>query len=143
MLINPLGIIAALATFLGVWFGHVAVRKIEFVSQTIWLPTLVFAALGLATEYCSLITDNRPLSAFFGILGITLLWDALEFTRQQKRIKKGHAPANPQNPRHAAILREFPSATQLNLLKREPAQNLYRQERNPAKKRGASEHKVY
>ena len=29
MPITPLGISAALATFFGVWLGHVAVRKIE------------------------------------------------------------------------------------------------------------------
>ena len=121
MFINPLGIAAALTTFLGIWLGHVAVRRIEFISPTIWLPTLVFVALGLATEYCSLITDNLPLSAAFGILGLTLLWDALEFTRQQKRIQKGHAPANPQNPRHAAILKTSSAATESDLLKRDPS----------------------
>ena len=55
------------------------------------------------------------------ILGITLLWDALEFTRQQKRVKKGHAPANPHNPRHAKILAEHPTATTLDLLKHLPS----------------------
>lgn len=118
---NLVGLAAALATFFGVWLGHVAVRKIEFVSPTIWLPTLIFAAMGLVTEYCSLTTDNLPLSAALGILGITLLWDALEFTRQQKRIRKGHAPANPNNPRHAKILAECSAAITVDLLKREPS----------------------
>jgi hypothetical protein len=118
---NWVGLVAAAATFFGVWCGHVAVRKIEFVSPTIWLPTLIFAVMGLATEYCSLITDNSPLSAALGILGITLLWDALEFTRQQKRVKKGHAPANPHNPRHTRILAEYPAATTADPLKRVPA----------------------
>jgi len=71
-------------------------------------------------EYLSLSTAHRPLSTIFGILGITLLFDALEFTRQQKRVKKGHAPANPNNPRHAKILAEHSSATTFDLLKREP-----------------------
>ncbi len=100
--------------------GLVAVRKIEFISPTIWLPTIIFAASGLITGYCSLITVHRPLSTVFGILGITLLFDAIEFTRQQNRIKKGHAPANPNNPRHAKILAEHSSATTLDLLKRDP-----------------------
>lgn len=117
---NWVGLAAAAATFFGVWLGHVAVRKIEFVSPTIWLPTTIFVAMGLVTEYCSLTTNNLPLSAFLGILGITLLWDALEFTRQQKRIQKGHAPANPNNPRHAKILVECPTAITVDLLKREP-----------------------
>ncbi|MDP1624411.1 MAG: DUF4491 family protein [bacterium] len=118
---NFIGLVAAITAFLSIWFGHVAVRKIESVSPTTWLPTIAFIALGLFTEYCSLMTDNLSLSTAFGIFGITLLWDALEFTRQQNRIKKGHAPANPNNPRHASILADANfHATTLDLLKREP-----------------------
>jgi hypothetical protein len=118
---NPLGLVAALTAFFSIWFGHVAVRKIEFVSPTIWIPTTIFATLGLIVEFLSLSTANRPLSIAFGILGITLLFDALEFTRQQRRIRKGHAPANPKNPRHAFILTNANfHATTLDLLKREP-----------------------
>ncbi len=121
MEINTLGLVAAITAFLTIWFGHVAVRKIEFISPTIWLPTILFTALGLLTEYCSLITDNLSLKTALGIAGITLLWDAFEFTRQQKRIRKGHAPANPNNPRHAKILADPNShATTQDLLKREP-----------------------
>jgi hypothetical protein len=118
---NFIGMVAALTAFFSIWFGHVAVRKIEFISPTIWIPTTIFATLGLIVEFLSLLTVNRPLSTAFGILGITLLFDALEFTRQQNRIKKGHAPANPNNPRHALILAD-PNfrATALDLLKREP-----------------------
>lgn len=118
---NWLGVVAALAAFLSIWAGHVAVRKIEFSSRTIWLPTLTFAVSGVIVEFISLSTRNRLLSAALGIFGITLLWDALEFTRQQNRIKKGHAPANPNNPRHASILEDANfHATTLDLLKREP-----------------------
>ena len=119
-MINSIGLIAALTAFFSIWFGHVAVRKIEFISPTIWLPTIIFAALGLLAEFLSLSTFHRPLSTPLGILGITLLFDALEFTRQQRRVKKGHAPANPDNPRHVKILAAHPSATTLDLLKREP-----------------------
>ena len=117
---NFLGLGAALSTFLGIWFGHVAVRKIESIAPTIWPPMAVFAIAGLLSEWISLITSNLLLSAASGILGFTLLWDALEFTRQQNRIKKGHAPANPDNPRHARVLRENHAATTLDLLKRDP-----------------------
>jgi len=118
---NTLGLVAAITAFLTIWFGHVAVRKIEFVSPTIWLPTIIFVTLGLITEYWSLVADDLSLKTSLGILGITLLFDALEFTRQQHRIKRGHAPANPNNPRHAKILAEpNPHATTLDLLKRDP-----------------------
>ena len=120
MELNIIGFVAAVSTFLGVWFGHVAVRKIEAISPTIWLPTTSFALLGAGFEWFSVSTSNPLLSAASGILGFTFLWDALEFTRQQNRIKKGHAPANPNNPRHERLLHQYSSATTLDLLKRDP-----------------------
>ena len=120
MELNAIGFAAAASTFLGVWFGHVAVRKIESISTTIWLPTVMFAMLGIVLEGISLFTSNLSLSTTTGILGFTFLWDALEFTRQQNRIKKGHAPANPNNPRHARLIREYSAAITLDLLKRDP-----------------------
>jgi len=120
MELNTIGLVAAVSTFLGVWFGHVAVRKIESISPSIWLPTTIFAVTGLVFLWISLSMSNLPLSTVSGILGFTFLWDALEFTRQQNRIKKGHAPANPDNPRHRRFLREYPSVITLDLLKRDP-----------------------
>ena len=120
MQFNTLGLAAAVTAFLSIWIGHVAVRKIEFKARTIWLPTLLFGSAGLVLEYASTLAANRVLGAVLGILGITLLWDALEMTRQQRRIRKGHAPANPDNPRHARILAQYPAGTTLDLLKREP-----------------------
>jgi hypothetical protein len=120
MEINLIGLIAALAAFLGIWLGHVGVRKIDAISPTVWLPTLIALALGLGLEYWSLSSDDIYISTSTGILGMTILWDALEFTRQHRRVIKGHAPANPSNPRHARILAKHPSATTLDLLKRDP-----------------------
>jgi hypothetical protein len=121
---NFIGVVAALTAFLSVWFGHVAVRRIEFISSTIWIPSTLSAILVLTAEIFSLSMANRPLSTVFGILGITLLFDAFELIRQQKRVKKGHAPANPANPRHAKILSAYSSATTLDLLKRDPTGEL-------------------
>ena len=120
MNINWIGLIAALATFFGIWFGHVAVRVIEARAQRIWPPILIALLLGLSFEICSLFTDNRLLSTATGIIAVTLFWDSFEFWRQQNRIKKGHASANPDNPRHARILDEYPAATTLDLLDRAP-----------------------
>jgi len=120
MEINFVGITAALAAFLGIWLGHVSVRIIERKAKSLLPPILIAIVLGLTFEVYSLPTVNRLLSATAGILGITILWDALEFVRQEKRVKKGHAPANPSNPRHAQILADHPSATTLDLLKRNP-----------------------
>ena len=131
---NFIGLTAALTAFFSIWFGHVAVRKIESSSPTIWIPTTIFAAVGFFLELLSLFmvrppgdAGSRSASVVFGILGTTLLFDALEFTLQQNRIRKGHAPANPKNPRHAKILAQHASATTLDLLKREPSGNpIYR-----------------
>jgi len=117
---NFIGFIAAFAAFLGIWLGHVSVRVIERNSRKLWPPIIIAIALGFILEWFSLSTSNLQLSTALGILGITILWDALEFVRQEMRIKKGHAPANPSNPRHARILAEYPSATPLDLLKRDP-----------------------
>jgi len=52
---------------------------------------------------------------------VTLLWDALELrVRQPSRIKHGHAPANPNNPRHAKMLATHPTATTVDWLDRDP-----------------------
>jgi hypothetical protein len=117
---NALGLVAAITAFLSIWIGHVAIRKIESISRTIWIPMVLAIVLGISIEYFSLITENMFLKTALGITGFTFLWDALEFTRQQHRIKKGHAPANPNNPRHAKIIAEYPSATTLDLLNRDP-----------------------
>ena len=118
---NFIGVVAALTAFFSIWLGHVAVRKIEFVSRTIWIPSTIFASFGIVCVWTSLITTNLQLASIFGILGITFLFDAFEFTRQQRRVQKGHAPTNPNNPRHAAFL-AVPSsqAITIDLLKREP-----------------------
>ena len=121
MEINPLGLISAVIAFLSIWIGHVSVRKIEAITVALWKPMAILIALGLALEYAALSIPNRPLATVFGILGVTLLWDAFEVKRQADRIRKGHAPANPDNPRHAAMLAEPNSrATTLNILNRDP-----------------------
>ena len=111
---------ATVSAFYAIWFGHVGVRKIEAASPTMWLPTLIALVLGLIMEVGALIANSLYVSAVLGIVGITVLWDALEFTRQQNRIKHGHAPANPKNPRHVRLLAENKSATVVNWLEREP-----------------------
>ena len=120
MEINLIGPIAALAAFLGIWLGHVSVRAVERNAKKLWQPIVVAIALGLGLETWALLTNHFLLNTALGVIGITILWDALEFVRQEKRVKKGHAPANPFNPRHAQILAEYPSATALDLLKRDP-----------------------
>lgn len=125
MELNFIGLAAALATFFGVWLGHVSVRKIERETVNLWRPALIAIALGTGLEIAALLTPSLILSAMGSILGVTLLWDALEFYRQQKRIKHGHAPAKPNNPRHAKILAEYPESTTIDWLDRDPRGSAY------------------
>ena len=119
--INIVGLATAAATFLGVWLGHVSVRKIERETVYLWKPTVIAILLSAGFGTASFLTSSLPLSAICGILSVTLFWDALEIAiRQPKRIKHGHAPANPKNPRHARILAEYPEATTIDWLDRDP-----------------------
>jgi hypothetical protein len=117
---NPLGIVTAISTFLGIWIGHVGVRAIERRAVHLWKPILGAIALGLGLVWVSLTAPSRALSVSAGVFATTLLWDALELHRQEKRVQKGHAPANPQNPRHAQILAAYPAATTTDYLARDP-----------------------
>ncbi len=120
MSLNWMGAIAAAATFLSIWLGHVGVRKIEAAAPALWVPASLAAALGLALEAGALLTHSLFISGTLGIVGMTLLFDALEFYRQHRRVMHGHAPANPRNPRHARLLAARRTATTVDWLKREP-----------------------
>lgn len=126
-MLNWVGLVAAFCTFLGVWLGHVSVRWIERQVARLWIPSAGFAALGLGLEFASLWTFGlSPLiAAGCGILGVTLLVDSHELFRQQERVRRGRASANPHNPRHARILAEHPDAVPFDWLDREPRGQAY------------------
>ena len=119
MTLNWIGVVTALATFLGIWIGHVTVRKVEYHAPDLRAPILTAVIIGLALEVAALASDSLYISGACGILGMTALFAAMEFRRQFKRVKKGHAPANPDNERHRALLAEGQATTE-DLLKREP-----------------------
>ncbi len=120
MEINLVGIAAALATFFGVWMGHVMVRKVEYAVVNLWAPTFIVLSIGAMFGVVSFLTSNMALSTMSGIFAMTLCCDAYEFFHQQKRVKIGRAPANPNNSRHAKILAEYPQATTMEWLHRDP-----------------------
>jgi len=136
--INLIGVAVALATFFGIWLGHVSVRKIESETVNLWIPALTALTLGIGLETVSILTSCLALSAACGSLGVTLLWDSFEFYRQQKRVKHGHAPANPNNPRHAKILAENPNATTFDWLARDPRGSAYSSAELASMKEGAT-----
>ncbi len=79
---NLVGLAAGGSAFIAIWIGHVSVRKTEFASRTIWLPAIGFVAAGLIFEVLSLFVHAMWGAAALGIIGLTLLWDALELKRQ-------------------------------------------------------------
>ncbi len=101
MSIQPAGVLLGATAFLAIWFGHVAVRALEY--RMNWMPWPLFAAAGAATLLAALGASSDLAAGALGIIGMTLLWDALEFPRQEKRVQRGHAPANPENPRHQRL----------------------------------------
>lgn len=109
----------ALATFVSIWWGHVGVRWLEAHSSNIWPPTIALLLGGIGLNVFSLFAPNLIVSGVSSIIGITLMWDALEMWRQSQRIVKHHAPANPNNPRHAALLAQGKATTE-DQLDREP-----------------------
>jgi hypothetical protein len=118
-MIQLAGFWMALATFLSIWWGHVGVRWLEARTPSIWPPMVVLVAGGVILHIFSLFAPNLTLSGVASIVGVTLFWDAFEMYRQEKRVRKGHAPANPNNPRHAALLAAGIGITE-DLLDREP-----------------------
>lgn len=116
------GLWMATATFLGIWWGHVGVRWVEAHSADVRPPALALIVAGLGLNAYSLFASSLTAAGVCSIIGITMLWDAFELYRQQKRVIKGHAPANPSNPRHAAYLAAPHSlATTADLLTHEPS----------------------
>ncbi|PWH16676.1 MAG: hypothetical protein DDG59_09020 [Anaerolineae bacterium] len=110
MELNFIGLISAISAFLGIAFGHVGVRWLEYRVARLWMAMLAYSAAGLAMQIFSLVLNSLYLKSLCGIIGMTLLWDAVELIRQQRRVRRGHAPANPCNPRHRRFL-EAPSSS--------------------------------
>ncbi|MEF3275500.1 MAG: DUF4491 family protein [Chloroflexus sp.] len=113
------GLWLALATFLSIWWGHVGVRWLEAHSADIRPPMIVLIIAGLILNLAALFAPNVTVGGVCSVVGISLWWDAFELVRQDRRVRHGHAPANPNNPRHARYLAEG-KATIHDPLDREP-----------------------
>jgi hypothetical protein len=114
--LNLIGIYLGVIVFLAIGAGHVLVRKIDYHFSNTWIVSLAFFIAGLVAVGLSFLVDSEILSGFLGVLGIIVFWDGIELIHQEKRVIKGHAPANPKNPRHQRILQKYPAATTNNPL---------------------------
>jgi len=122
------GIAAAAATFGSVWFGHVAVRFLERRVARLWLPRAAFGLAGAACISASLACACPNGSIEFGIVGLVFLYDIVELGRQERRVREGRAKANPDNPRHRAVI-ESGKALGVDLFDRDPSLPVYRSAR--------------
>ena len=89
------GPILAAITLATIGFGHLMVRRINYLYGTKPIP--IVAVLGLLFLFLSLRMADLA-SAVLGIVGVTTLWDAVELYRQEERVRRGRAPANPDRP---------------------------------------------
>src|SRR5438309_10480315 len=88
------GPVLAVVTFLTTWSGHVLVRITHYHLGTKPAPAIFLG--GLLLLLASTQTDSDLLSATLGIVGLTLIWDAFELHRQERRVRLGYAPLNPK-----------------------------------------------
>ena len=127
MSLETAGLAAGAATFGSVWFGHVAVRFVEYRARGLLLPRLAFGLAGLGCLGASLACSCPNGSIELGIFGLVFLYDIVELGRQERRVLEGRARANPDNPRHRPAFDSGKALTE-DLFAREPEQPTYREE---------------
>ena len=90
---NYNGIIIGLATFLIIGLFHPIVIKAEYYfGKGCWW---VFALAGVLFGLASLCVDNIVWSSILGVTTFSSLWSIHELIEQEKRVKKGWSPSNP------------------------------------------------
>ncbi len=96
MTVEWAGPILAAVTVITIGLGHVMVRKVNYLFGTV--PAIPLFFLGAEILTASVFMSSDLLSAVMGIVGVTTVWDGVEILRQEKRIRRGHAPENPKRP---------------------------------------------
>jgi hypothetical protein len=82
------GLVFAFVIFSTIAIGHFLVRWLHPIFGTrLGLP---FILLGVLVTILSLDVGNHILSGILGILGITTIWDGIEFFRQEKRVQQAN-----------------------------------------------------
>jgi hypothetical protein len=80
------GVVFAFVLVSTIAVGHVLVRRLHPKFGT--RPGLPFILLGVLIAIFSLFVVSNLLSGTLGILGITTIWDGIEFFRQEKRVQR-------------------------------------------------------
>lgn len=97
MNLNFDGIILGVAAFLSIGIFHpiVIMAEYHFGTRCWW----IFAILGVLFAVLSMLAANTILSAALGIYGFSCFWSIHELFEQEKRVKKGWFPENPNKKR--------------------------------------------
>jgi len=90
------GMILGATAVATIGIGHVLVRKLNYHFGT--KPAPLAFLIRLLAFITSLFVEQNTLSGLLGIVGITTCWDGYELIRQEERVRKGIAPANPNRP---------------------------------------------
>lgn len=90
---NFSGIILGTASFLIIGMFHPVVIKAEYhLGKKCWW---MFALAGLGFCAAALFAANTVVSSVFGVTGFSCFWSIMELFEQEKRVKKGWFPTNP------------------------------------------------
>lgn len=90
---NIQGIIVGFCTFIIIGLFHPIVVKSEYhFGKKVW-PAFLIA--GIIFIYFSLKVQSSIISPILSVLGFTCLWSIHELFEQEKRVKKGWFPKNP------------------------------------------------
>ena len=90
---NWSGILLGAAAFLLIGAFHPIVIKAEYhIGKKCWWA---FAIAGIICAAISLLIDDMVLSAVIGVLAFCFFWSILELFEQEKRVRKGWFPGNP------------------------------------------------
>lgn len=90
---NLSGIILGVSAFLIIGLFHPIVIKAEYyLGKGCWW---MFAIAGIALCTTALFVDGIVLSSVLGVAGFSCFWSILELFEQEKRVKRGWFPENP------------------------------------------------
>lgn len=90
---NWSGIILGISAFLMIGFFHPIVVKAEYYwGKKCWW---VFALAGVGFCIASLSVTNVIAAAVLGVAGFSCFWSIFELFEQEKRVRKGWFPSNP------------------------------------------------
>ncbi len=91
------GIVLGIAAFLSIGIFHpiVILSEYHFGKRCWW----AFAILGVLFVGLSMLVAHTILSASLGVFGFSCFWSIYELFEQEKRVKKGWFPENPNKKR--------------------------------------------